>query len=98
MVLKHAEKCVKPGCRVCGKLRAMINDQFASWVFVPLPPCVGDSRANDSWASHPRLLTRPRGSLLSEAGDGSEGSITAEGHARKRRSSMVKVQSGQCPS
>ena len=87
MVLKHTEKCVKPGCRVCGKLRALINDQFA--IFVPLPPCVGDPRSNDPWASHPRLLTRPRGSLLSDAGDGSEGSVTAEGHARKKRRMSV---------
>ena len=84
MVLKHTEKCVRPDCRVCGKLRALINDQFA--IFVPTPPCVGDPGAQDPWASHPRLLTRPGGSQLSDAGDGSEqGSVAAEGHDSKRR-------------
>ena len=86
MVLKHTEKCVRPDCRVCGKLRALINDQFA--IFVPTPPCVGDPGAQDPWASHPRLLTRPGGSQLSDAGDGSErGSVAAEGHDSKRRMS-----------
>jgi hypothetical protein len=64
-------------------MRAMINAQFA--IFVPTPPCVGDHGEDDPWAGLPRLLTRPGGRLLSEAGDGSEASVTAEGHARNRR-------------
>ena len=88
MVLKHTEKCVRPDCRVCGKLRSLINDQFA--IFVPQPPCLGDPGAGDPWATHPRLLTRPGGSQLSDAGDEIErGSVAADGHDAKRRRMSV---------